>query len=99
MPFQKPNCVAYSNARIPSNTTPIQHIQTPNAEACQQECQNLDKCNVFAYEPSSFAPNCTLGTTSNYTQMPSYSSDSKAQSGYCISPRSQKNQVFFPPIR
>ena len=93
-------CSEPRNARMPSTTTKYKHLMTPDVATCQLECMEAGKrnCNVFTFEKSEFAPNCTLGYHSNFTEPLASTTDTGPVSGYCIPMSEAVSNVFYPPL-
>ena len=92
-------CTQSSNASMPDKATNIAHSSVETVQECKQECMEAgsNQCNVYSFQPSSFAPNCTIGYASAYTKPLAYTKDKEGTAGYCIQEAQAQNTFNFPP--
>lgn len=92
-------CTEPINAQMPSGATDIKHLVVQDASECQFECMDAgpNKCNVFAFEPSEYAQNCTIGRAMNYTRPLKATTNPESVAGYCLSEADVQNSMYFPP--
>lgn len=93
-------CSAPINARAPSSLSNAKHIIVEDASACQLECMDAgkNKCNVYSFKPSDFAPNCTIGYAAAFTKALESTQDPSSIAGYCVPISDAATSIYYPPF-
>lgn len=91
-------CSKPINAQLPNNITKLQHVVVQDASTCQLECMEAgaNGCNVFQFQPSKYALNCSFGVASNFISSLASTSDPSSVAGYCIPTRDAVSNIYVP---